>query len=154
MLISVIGNNGSSYNEILDIQNSFWIYTFHITIKDNIVILNTTKYDNDTLEFISYNISIFPIITINKVGLGDIKIECYLSDTQVAQTGLMIDSIGIYIDGISQSNDFGNYYYSTNKDYNPIYNNFFSLSSIGYFSCSMTSFEMSPESYVFFPYQN
>jgi hypothetical protein len=146
--------NGSDYIELEDVNNIYTTFFINIMIIDNLVVLNlnyTTTLPTESSGGSTYN---FSTIVNDKDGIGDVKVEVYADSYYPANGGLLIDSIGVYVDGISQSNDFGNLYYAMNDDYNNIYDNFFTINATGFFGCSMISFEMSPQTYVFFSYQN
>jgi hypothetical protein len=97
------------YIELLDVLDVWYYNTINISIINSLVYLN---YNNT-------NYYQFPALT-NKVGIGDVQVETYLGGVQAVQTNLFVDSIGVYINGSSYSDDFGVLLYgSGNSIYNP-----------------------------------
>jgi len=135
--------DGSAYNELQLIKNNFYYYPINFTIVNNIVFLNVNLT----------NFYYFPLITKNKEGIGEIRIECYLNASYQPKT-LHVDYVAVYIDGVSLSNDFANYWYKTDKTFNNKNDNFFYFNCSGFFSLSMSSFETNPQTFNYFEYQN
>jgi len=134
--------NGFSYNFLQYLDNTFVFHSFNFTIINNLVVLT-----------IQSNTYIFPTIALNKHGLGEIRIDVDVNIGGVL-SHLYIDSVGVYINGISQSNDFANYLYKTNRDFNNKNNNLLYFNATGFFGLSMTSTEGLKRSFIYFDYQN
>ena len=134
--------NGVSFIEIEDLTDASAMLNITITIIDNLILLDTRT-----------DIYTFPILTINKVGLGDIKFETYGGGDYDANAYIYIDSIGVYANNISLSDDFGNYYYNVSNDFYNRYNNLFTINSTGFFGTSMISYNTG-QTFAIFPYQN
>ena len=134
--------NGVSFIEIEDLTDASTMLNITITIVDSIVLLDTRT-----------DIYTFPILSLNKDGLGDIKFETYGGGDYDANAYIYIDSIGVYTNNISLSNDFGNYYYNMSNNFYNKYNNLFTINSIGFFSASMVSSNTS-QTFGIFSYQD
>lgn len=92
--------DGASYNEIftgLDIATTF-DFNFSLFIYEDIVKLNSNVV----------NVS-FPKITAGKDGLGEIEIDAYATGSDACTVEIYIGEIWVYADGISESEDYGEY---------------------------------------------
>jgi hypothetical protein len=136
--------NGTDYLFLYDLVNLYSFYSFNLSIVENIVSLTINSTNSFT----------FSVIALNKDGIGNIIIESYTTGFYPATAGLFVDSIGVYVDGVSLSNDFANFFYETNQNYDHERYNLFRLNATGSFACSMISFSMSPQTHNFFSYQN
>ena len=134
--------DGGSYNELEDLNDNLEItYVLNIVLHHTFVrlSLNDSIYD-------------FPFIT-NKDGLGKIHVHAN-QNASTTSSLFLIDSIAVYINGISLSNDFGSNYYSINTPYSSKNHNLFFLEASGFCGMSIVNLGLSAGTISLFSYQN
>lgn len=119
--------NGATYVELFEL-NTLKQYFFSLMIYNQSVYLNVTgEYSGNWL---------LPKLDTSKEGLGEIEVENYLSGSAMMNAmGVIIDSIAVYTENESLSDDYGNWIYDPIvNDFSSYYHSYIELNASGWFS--------------------